>query len=131
MLSERRNLAGKVRKVKNPFPNSLEPPRRRGRLFRLRRPSSNVSPLFFERKTQMPTPQTKMEQADPLSRDTLQAFDDLFGLYPGFRPTHAKGILLSGTFTPSADVGALTKAPHVSRPSIRVAVRFSDFGGVP
>jgi catalase len=79
----------------------------------------------------MPTPQTKMEQADPLSRDTLQAFDDLFGLYPGFRPTHAKGILLSGTFTPSAYVGALTKAPHVSRPSIRVDVRFSDFGGVP
>jgi catalase len=79
----------------------------------------------------MPKPQTKMEQADPLSRDALQAFDDLFGLHAGFRPTHAKGILLSGTFTPSADVGALTKAPHVSRPSIRIAVRFSDFGGVP
>jgi catalase len=72
-----------------------------------------------------------MEQADPLSRDALQAFDDLFGLHPGFRPTHAKGILLSGAFTPSAGVGALTKAPHVSKPSIRIAVRFSDFGGIP
>jgi catalase len=79
----------------------------------------------------MPKPQTKMEQADPLSREVLQAFDDVFGLHPGFRPAHAKGILLSGTFTPSADVGALTKAPHVSRPSIRIAVRFSDFGGIP
>jgi catalase len=79
----------------------------------------------------MPKPQTKMEQADPLSRDALQAFDDLFGLHPGFRPTHAKGILLSGAFTPSAGVGALTKAPHVSKPSIRIAVRFSDFGGIP
>src|SRR5580693_5918257 len=79
----------------------------------------------------MTKPQTKMEQPDALIRDTLQAFDDLFGLHPGFRPTHAKGILLSGTFTPSADVGELTKALHVSRPSIRVAVRFSDFGGVP
>jgi catalase len=88
-------------------------------------------PAFFERKTQMTKPQTKMEQADPLSRDALQAFDDLFGLHAGFRPVHAKGILLSGIFTPSTGVGALTKAPHVSRPSIRVAVRFSDFAGVP
>jgi Catalase len=72
-----------------------------------------------------------MEQADPLSRDALQAFDDLFGLHPGFRPVHAKGILLSGTFSPSASSRELTKAPHISRPSIRVAVRFSDFAGVP
>lgn len=79
----------------------------------------------------MTKPQTKMEQPDPLSRDLLQAFDDLFGIHPGFRPVHAKGILLSGLFTPSANVGALTKAPHVSRPSIRVAARFSDFAGVP
>jgi catalase len=79
----------------------------------------------------MPQPQKKMEQPDPLSREVLQAFDDVFGLHPGFRPAHAKGILLSGAFTPSATVQALTNAPHVSRPSIRVAVRFSDFAGVP
>ena len=70
-------------------------------------------------------------QMDPLSRNALQAFDDLFGLHPGFRPVHAKGILLSGVFTPSPGVGALTKAPHVSRPSIRIEVRFSDFAGIP
>ena len=52
-------------------------------------------------------------------------------VHAGFRPVHAKGILLSGAFVPSAGIGALTKAPHVSRPSIRVAVRFSDFAGVP
>jgi len=79
----------------------------------------------------MAKPQTKMEQVDTLSRDALQAFDDLFGLHPGFRPVHAKGILLSGVFAPSSTVQALTDAPHVSRPSIRVAVRFSDFAGVP
>jgi catalase len=79
----------------------------------------------------MTKPQTKMEQPDPLSRDALQAFDDLFGLHPGFRPVHAKGILLSGVFSPSAGVGMLTKAPHVSRPSIRIAVRFSDSPAFP
>jgi catalase len=88
-------------------------------------------PAFCERKTQMTKPQTKMKQADSLTRDALQALDDLSGLHPGFRPVHAKGILLSGVFTSSTGVDALTKAPHVSRPSIRVAVRFSDFAGVP
>lgn len=73
----------------------------------------------------------KMEPPDPLSSETLQAFDKVFGLHPGYRPAHAKGILLSGTFIPSASVRELTKAPHVNRPSIRVEVRFSDFGGVP
>ena len=76
-------------------------------------------------------PEAKKEQPDPISREALQAFDNLFGLHPGFRPVHAKGILLSGTFTPSSSVKALTRAPHVNRPSIRVAVRFSDFAGVP
>lgn len=79
----------------------------------------------------MTKPEMKMEQPDALSRDVLQAFDDLFGLHPGFRPGHAKGILLSGAFTPSPGVGALTKAPHVNRPSVRVDVRFSDGGGIP
>jgi catalase len=78
----------------------------------------------------MTKPQTKME-ADPLSLEALQALDDLSGLHPGFRPVHAKGILLSGAFTPSAGVGTLTNAPHVSRPSIPMAARFSDFAGVP
>ena len=76
----------------------------------------------------MTKPQT---QIDPLTRDALQAFDNLFGLHPGFRPVHAKGVLLSGTFTPSTGVGALTRAPHVSRSSLRIEVRFSDFAGVP
>jgi catalase len=79
----------------------------------------------------MTKPERKMEPPDPFSRGALQGFDNVFGLHPGFRPVHAKGILLSGTFTPSANVKELTKAPHVNRPSIRVAVRFSDFAGIP
>lgn len=67
-----------------------------------------------------------------LSRDALQAFDNVNGgVHAGFRPAHAKGILLSGTFTPSAAAKALTKAPHAQRASTPVTVRFSDFAGVP
>ena len=76
-------------------------------------------------------PQTRLEPPDPLSQEALQAFDNLFGHHPGFRPVHAKGILLSGAFIPSAAASTLTNAPHIMRPSTRVAVRFSDFAGVP
>jgi catalase len=66
-----------------------------------------------------------------LSQDILQQFDAIFGLHPGFRPAHAKGILLSGTFTPSADATSLTRAPHLTRESTPVTVRFSDSTGIP
>ena len=53
------------------------------------------------------------------------------GVHPGFRPAHAKGILLTGTFTPSSDAATLTRAPHLNRSSTPVTVRFSDFAGIP
>jgi catalase len=37
-----------------------------------------------------------------LSQESLNQFDTIFGLNPGFRPAHAKGTLLTGMFTPSA-----------------------------
>ncbi len=66
-----------------------------------------------------------------LSREVMQAFDDLHGVHAGFRPAHAKGILVDGVFTPSPQASTLTRAPHVQRPSTPVTVRFSDFAGVP
>jgi catalase len=76
-------------------------------------------------------PQAQRQPPDPLSQELLEAFDGLFGHHPGFRPVHAKGILLSGTFTPSARAQSLSNAPHITRASTPVAVRFSDFAGIP
>jgi catalase len=73
----------------------------------------------------------KVEASNKLSRDVLQAFDDLSGVHPGFRPAYAKGILLSGIFTPSPGGTALTRAPHFHRTSTPVTVRFSNFAGIP
>jgi catalase len=42
----------------------------------------------------------------------------------------AKGILLTGTFTPSLEAASLTRAPHLHRNSTPVTVRFSDFAGI-
>ncbi len=66
-----------------------------------------------------------------LSQDILQQFDTIFGLHPGFRPAHAKGILLAGKFTPSSAAASLTKAPHLNRESTPVTVRFSNSTGLP
>jgi catalase len=66
-----------------------------------------------------------------LANDVLQQFDTIFGLHPGFRPAHAKGILLTGTFTPSQEAASLTRAPHLSRESTPVTVRFSNATGIP
>jgi catalase len=66
-----------------------------------------------------------------LSHDILQQFDTIFGLNPGFRPVHAKGTLLTGTFTPSHEAASLTRAPHVLRESTPVTVRYSDSTGLP
>jgi catalase len=55
----------------------------------------------------------------------------MFGAQPGFRPAHAKGIMLTGVFTPAQRAGQLTRAPHVLQPSTPVTVRFSNSTGLP
>lgn len=77
----------------------------------------------------MPLPSD--DQLIQLANDLLQQFETIFGAHPGFRPAHAKGILLTGTFTPSAQAASLTRAPHASRPSTAVTVRFSNSTGIP
>ena len=77
----------------------------------------------------MPLPND--ERVVALANDLLQTFDQLFGLHPGYRAAHAKGLMLSGTFTPAADAKSLTRAPHVTRPFTPVTVRFSNSTGLP
>jgi catalase len=53
------------------------------------------------------------------------------GVHTGFRFMHAKGIVTSGTFTPTADAKALSRAAHFNGPPVPVTVRFSNAPGVP
>ncbi len=66
-----------------------------------------------------------------LAQQLLDALDAAFGLHPGFRPAHAKGLMCSGVFTPSPAASSLTRAPHANRPSTPVTVRYSDGTGLP
>jgi catalase len=71
------------------------------------------------------------EKIIALSQDLIKAFDTLFGLHPGFRPAHARGAMLTGTFTPAPGASSFTSAPHLTRDSVPVTVRFSSSTGIP
>lgn len=77
----------------------------------------------------MPLPQD--ERVVALANDLIQQFDLLFGLHPGYRPAHAKGLMLTGVFTPTAEAQELTTAPHIVRESTPVTARFSNSTGIP
>lgn len=53
------------------------------------------------------------------------------GPHAGFRANHAKGIMLEGSFTPSAQAASISKAAHLQKADSPVLVRFSDATGVP
>jgi catalase len=67
-----------------------------------------------------------------LITDLLGVLDELTGgVHPGFRPAHAKGLMCTGSFSPSPEAARLTRAPHANRPSTRVTVRYSNATGIP
>lgn len=52
------------------------------------------------------------------------------GVHPGYRANHAKGVLVTGTFTPTSGAAAYSVAPHFAA-AVPVLVRFSNGTGVP
>src|SRR5450631_3464136 len=78
-----------------------------------------------------PMPLPSDERVVDLANRLLAQFDELFGMHSGFRAAHAKGVLLDGLFTPTADAPSLTRAPHAKRPYTPVTVRFSNSTGLP
>src|SRR5580698_4211865 len=90
---------------------------------------TNPIPFSQNRRIKMPLPTD--EKILALSHEIIQQFDAIFGLHAGFRPAHAKGLTLTGTFTPSRQAASLTRAPHIQRASTPVTARFSNSTGIP
>jgi catalase len=63
----------------------------------------------------------------------VDAFNGVFGVHPGARATHAKGVVLEGTYTPSASARAVSKAAHLQKKKtpIPASIRFSASTGLP
>jgi catalase len=66
---------------------------------------------------------------DRLAEEVVDAINDISGRHEGHRAAHAKGTLLSGTFTPSG--AGLTTAAHMQSEPVRVTARVSNGGGDP
>jgi catalase len=66
-----------------------------------------------------------------LAEEVVDAINEISGVHPGHRAAHAKGTLVSGTFTPNGNAGALTTAAHLQDEPTRVTARFSNGGGDP
>jgi catalase len=72
-----------------------------------------------------PTPQ------EPLPVALVHALNNVAGgPHIGFRANHAKGVLVTGTFTPAKTAPSFSSAPHFAK-GVPVLVRFSDTTGVP
>jgi catalase len=71
--------------------------------------------------------------SDPkqLAVEIVDAINDLAEQHEGHRAAHAKGTLLTGTFTATTEGSALTTAEHMKGRSVRVTARFSNGGADP
>jgi hypothetical protein len=55
-------------------------------------------------------------QSDDLAKKIFETMLQVPGNKPGFRTVHAKGIVCSGTFTPSKNAAGLSKRPTFKAP---------------
>lgn len=69
----------------------------------------------------------------PVPQAAVEVLNKLAGgPHSGFRANHAKGVLVTGSFTPAVTAASLTMALHfVSKEPVPVLVRFSNATGVP
>src|SRR6266481_4362780 len=63
--------------------------------------------------------------------EIVDALNKRYGVHPGFRANHAKGIVVEGSFTPTPEAAALSRSPLFAGAELPVTVRFSDSGGTP
>ena len=61
----------------------------------------------------------------------VDALNTRYGVHPGFRANHAKGIIVEGSFTPTPQAAELSSSPLFAGPTLSATVRFSDASGLP
>jgi catalase len=67
----------------------------------------------------------------PVTVQIVDLMNKLYGVHPGFRANHAKGLVVEGSFKASPEAAKLSRAALFGSSAIPVTVRFSDAGGVP
>lgn len=67
----------------------------------------------------------------PVTTQIVDALNKVYGVHPGFRANHAKGVVAEGSFKASPGAAQLSRAVLFRGRTIAVTVRFSDSGGLP
>jgi len=67
----------------------------------------------------------------PIGQQIVDAMNKAFGVHPGFRANHAKGVLVEGRFVGNPEAAQLSMSPLFSGQTIPITVRFSDSTGIP
>jgi catalase len=69
---------------------------------------------------------------DPaLTTQIVDTFYKIYGVHPGFRVNHAKGVVAEGSFVAAPGASAVSRAALFDGSRIPVTVRFSNDGGFP
>lgn len=66
-----------------------------------------------------------------MATQIIDAMNKVYGVFPGYRANHAKGVVVEGSFKASPEAATLTKSPIFAGATLPVTVRFSDGGGQP
>jgi len=66
-----------------------------------------------------------------ISERLVDSLNATYGVHPGQRAAHAKGVLCSASFHPSQEAGTLSRAAHLGNGAVRAHVRFSNGSGDP
>jgi catalase len=94
-------------------------------------PFHRVAPVFVALTTSAAILISGTALAAPDSPpEMVDALHSAFGVHHA-RAVHAKGVILEGSFAPSAEATNRSKASLFAGPSVPVTVRFSDFTGIP
>lgn len=66
-----------------------------------------------------------------ISEQLVDGLNLNFGVHPGFRAAHAKGVLCAASFEPTTEATGLSRAAHLRGGPSRAHVRFSNGSGDP
>ena len=76
-------------------------------------------------------PMPAWSASDDVATQIVDALNARYGVFPGYRANHAKGIVAEGHFKATPEAAALTTSPIYTGANLPVTVRFSDAGGSP
>jgi catalase len=89
-------------------------------------------PMLFAAAVSLSLVTTGARAEESSPEASVDALNGVFGIHKGARAVHAKGTVLTGTFTASPSAAGLSTAPHLQEgATIPITVRFSNFAGVP